>query len=314
MPRRPHPHPPTPRAAPTGVRSGDDPRATGGPSPRARDRFLTLDAYRVRREWTRYEGTPQRDLFRQLRERFLVRHAVASGRALDIGPGPGRFTPLVGGPWVRRVALELSLEMLRVLRTTWRKLPAAPPLPELVRGDGVDPPFRAGSFAEVVAFGNPLGFAGASAEAFLDATVGMIAPHGRLLLETVAGPGEASVYLARLPPTAVRRLLASPVAALAPRVEREGFRSETLHPPRERDGFRRFTAGTLRSRLERAGFRIDEVLSVAPCLGGEPARAAAVHLDPKAWSHLLDLEERIGRERARHRDAAALLVAAVRGK
>ncbi|MCI4318394.1 MAG: class I SAM-dependent methyltransferase, partial [Thermoplasmata archaeon] len=267
----------------------------------------------MEREWNRYQGTPQRDLFRELRERFLRRHAIATGRALEVGPGPGRFSPLVGRYEASRVLLDLSRGMLEMVKETWPIGPRLPSRPELVRGDGTHPPFRPATFNEVVALGNPLGFSGEAAEQFLSATLGMIAPGGRLLIETVAGSGESSRYLGRLPSGAVRRLLVAPVAAVVPRVEREGFRPEAEEDHRARRGFRRFGAAELIPRLARAGFSVDETIAVAPCLGAVPDHVAAIRPDPAAWSHLLEVEERLGRTPGRVANAAALLISAVRG-
>lgn len=297
------------RHAPTARGAGP---SQAGRRESARERFLRVDRYRVEREWKRYEGTAQRDLFRQLRERFLARHSVAGGHALEVGPGPGRFSPFVGSGPVDRVLLELSREMLRAVPSRWSVGSSDVPLPSLVQGDAIHPPFRPGTFGEVVALGNPLGFSEDAADAFLDAVLSLVAPGGTLVLETVAGPGERATYLSRLPPGAVRRLLAAPLRAVLPRVEREGFRPEPPARGEDGKGFRRFGPDEVRSRLARAGFETVEVMAVAPCLGFEPSRLDAVRPDPTSWDHLLDLEETIGRRPARQDPAAALLLAAVR--
>jgi SAM-dependent methyltransferase len=292
---------------------------TPGPAPRgdrppvpersaAHERFLRLDRERALREWQRYEGTAQRELFRQLRERFLLRHAVPGRWALDLGSGPGRFSPLVGGVGATTVALDLSREMLRV----GRELGGAPALRgarpvETVQGDAASPPFPEATFAEVALVGNALGFEAGSGERLLDAAERLTAPGGRLLLEIAPGPGERSRYLARLPAGAVRRLLAAPPAAVAPRVLREGFRAE---PVRHRSAsFRRWTASELADRWRASGWRVEETVAVAPALGAEPERLAEVARDAKAWERLRELEERLGRAPERWPSAAAVLVA-----
>lgn len=276
-----------------------------------RDRYLDLDRYRVEREWKRYQGTPQRDLFRHLRERFLRRHAAPGGWVAEIGPGPGRFSPLVGGSGTRRVLVDLSREMLRKARDMWPLGPDLPVFPGFVRGDGTHPPLRPGTFSEVVALGNPLGFSGEAADQFLGSVLALVRPGGAVLLETVAGGGERSRYLARLPPKAVQRLLLAPLPLVKPRLEREGF-SPLGDPTPGRHGFRRFGAAELLPELLRRGFETTEVLAVAPSLGADPERIAAVHAAPAAWARLLELEEEVGRTPARQRSAAALLVAARR--
>ena len=287
-------------AAETG--SGEPASAAPGD---ARARFLALDPYRVRREWARYEGTAQRDLFRQLRVRFLLRYPGRTGGRLEVGPGPGRFTPFLGGTGGPKVLLDLSD---RMLASAARRLPAGSEPPALFRGDGSKPPFRPGEFAVVVLFGNSLGFAGDRGPSLLASAAELVRPEGLLLLETVAGSGEHSAYLARLPPGAVRRLIHAPVTGVLPRIQREGFIPEPDRSP-ERHGFRRWSETDLRPALEPAGFTLVESLSVAPLLGSFPGPLETVRRDPVAWSRLLELEEAVGRTVPRRRRASALLSA-----
>ncbi|MCI4354882.1 MAG: class I SAM-dependent methyltransferase [Thermoplasmata archaeon] len=297
--------PSTPGGAP--AEPGSSTRERPAPAS-ASERFRTLDRYRVDREWKRYEGTPQRDLFRELRARFLERHRPSEGWAVDIGSGPGRFASVLGGRPSHRVLLDLSLEMMRSARE--RQI-EAPDGAIVVRGDGGNPPFREGQFAQVVALGNPLGFAAERSDQLLDQLLRLVAPRGTLVLEIVCGPGERSRYLARLPPGAVRRLLAAPVNLVRTRAEREGFRRESRER-RPTSEFRRFSPSEILPRLEAGGFEPNEVLSVAPALGADPERVAAIRPDPLAWVHLLEVEELIGRVPARRAAAAALLIAARR--
>ncbi|MCI4336180.1 MAG: class I SAM-dependent methyltransferase [Thermoplasmata archaeon] len=275
--------------------------------PAARARFLELDPYRVNREVNRYEGTPQRDLFRELRVRFLERHSALSGWVVDLGSGPGRFARSIGNPGARRVLLDLSQEMLLEARRRFARDPQEESRCHLIRGDAAHPPFRPGSFQEVVLFGNVVGFSESTAIAVLEGSLELLAPNGLILLETVAGPGERSRYLTRLPTGAVRRLLQAPINLVRPRLEREGFRPEG--DAVKRSGFRRFPPHEVVVLLRAHGVEPIEVMAVAPSLGGDPERVAAVRLEPRSWRHLLELEEMVGRSEARHARAAALLVA-----
>jgi hypothetical protein len=279
-------------------------------APAARERFRHLDRYRVDREWRRYEGTAQRDLFRVLRVRFLQRHARRHGWALEIGPGPGRFSPRVGLDGERRVVLDLSQEALLALGERWSTA-AGSPLPHRVRGDALYPPLRPGSFELVVALGNTLGFSGAESNAWLDRALALLRPGGTIVLESVAGPGESSTYLSRLPPGAVGRLFASPPAALRPRLAREGFRPRP-DPTRDGHPFRRLGEADLIGALERRGFEVTESIAVAPLLGADRLRVQAIAQDARRWANLLALEEEFGRQEGRRALAAALLVAAER--
>lgn len=282
----------------------------GEPAAAARMRFRALDRYRVRREWGRYEGTAQRDLFRQLRARFLRRHAGSAHRVLELGPGPGRFTPLLGERSSRRVLLDLSPAMLLEARERFRRSRRGGSL-ELVRGDAVHPPFGPGSFDLVVALGNPIGFAEEEGGELLDRATRLLAPGGTILLESVAGDGERSRYLTRLPPTATARVLRAPAGWLGPRVLREGFEAEEPRKsPTAR--FARWGEERLRTELHRLGLELLESIAVAPSLGGDAARLQAASRDPQSWTGLLALEESMGRLPARRAVASALLVAAGR--
>jgi SAM-dependent methyltransferase len=303
--RIPHKSPrPAPPASRSGNSSADASAAVG------RRRFLEWDEYRVDREWSRYEGTPLRDLYRELRERFLGRHRPTTpGRSLEIGPGPGRFSRLIGHPSDRIALLELSRAMLDRIQTD-SSLTGDARL-DLVQGDAVEPPFRPGRFHRVVMLGNVLGFAERDAPELLSQTARLVGPGGRLLLEFVAGPGERSRYLHRLPPGAIARLLVAPLRAVLPRVEREGF-----VPSRERETggrhFRRMPTTEVERLLRVAGFEIREMVAVAPSLGNDASRLSAVRSVPAAWNHLLELEEVIGREPGRLTHAAAILLSAER--
>lgn len=281
------------------------------PEPEAPERFRKADSYRARREWLRYEGTGQRDLYRELRERFLARHAVDGGWVLDLGSGPGRFLPFAGRAGSRRVALDISREMLDLLPDAWATSGCPSPSPDRVRGDALHPPFERGRWSEVIVFGNTLGFAGKGGDQLFDEAEQLVSPEGTLVIEIAPAPGERSRYLARLPPSSVARLLRSPTRAVLGRLDREGFRSE---PPRHATGesFRRFSVPELKDRLSRTGFEVIETVAVAPGLGPDAERIAAVRADAKAWPHLLELEEEVGRRPERWAGAAAVLLSARR--
>lgn len=271
------------------------------------ERFKEVDAYRADREWKRYEGTPQRDLFRELRERFLARYAVRAGWAIDVGCGPGRFLGALGGGAVRQVGLDLSYEMLRAARL---RLRGQGTTSALVIADARCPPVRPRAAQLVAVLGNTIGFAGPNSAKVLAQSAELVGPGGHLLLETAPGNGERSRYLARLPPGAVRRLLSAPVNLVRARIEREGFVPELRAP--SRSGFQRLSPEQVHRQLTAAGFAVREMTAVAPALGPDAVRIAAVRTDPAAWSRLLEVEEAVGRAPGRWSAASALLVAAQR--
>jgi SAM-dependent methyltransferase len=292
-----------------------------GPAPRTsadrvsrvspRERFRALDEYRVEREWKRYEGTAQRELFRSLRERFLRRHQVPTGWTLEVGPGPGRFSAWVGGPGARRVQIDLSREMLRAAARTWGDDREPKGRPERIEADGVHPPFRPRNFSEVVVLGNAVGFAGEAAEPMVDGLLELVRPGGIVIFETSPGPGTRSRYLRRLPVGAVRRILPSPLRLLSRRIVEEGF--DGLPETRAREhGFRRMGPPQMLGRLTRAGFTVRESTAVAAALGSEPERLEALQRDAAAWPRLVEIEEALGHDPDLQRQAAAWLVAAQR--
>jgi SAM-dependent methyltransferase len=272
-------------------------------------RFSHNDTYRIDREWQRLEGTAQRDLFRELRRRFLERHRGRGPWVLDAGSGPGRFTPFVGPARSRRVAADIGPEALVQLSEHWAGPPLGPALPDRVRADLVRPPFAPGSFGTVAALGNLLGFAEGQSEPLLDRLGALVVPGGTLLLEIAPAPGERSRYLARLPPGAVARMFRSPARAIVARVEAEGFAREIARRPRA-GRFRRYSAAEIAAWSAAGDWEVLEVVAVAPMLGPDATRLDAVARDPIAWARLLDVEEQVGRRKERWLRAAALLVAA----
>jgi SAM-dependent methyltransferase len=290
-------------------RSASPEDTAGAPTPH--ERYLRLEPARAEREWLRYQGTAQRRLFRDLRERFLARHAGDGTWSLDVGSGPGRFTALVGHPADRHVALDLSRSMLAEGQREANG-PAGAGRLEPVVGDALQPPFAEGRFGTVALLGNSLGFEGPKGPRLLAAAEALVQPGGLLMVEIAPGPGERSRYLGRLPAGAVRRLVAAPPAAVALRVRREGFVAE---PVRHRSGsFRRWAAPELRARWATNGWELRETVAVAPALGPDAARLEAIAQDARSWARLLELEELLGREPGRWRRAAAVLVAARRAR
>ncbi len=207
------------------------------------------------------------------------------------------------------MAFDLSSEMLaRAARGFGATRATGAAAPHLVRGDLEFPPFGPGAFGLVALLGNSLGFAGARGDRLLQQVAELTTPSGRLLVEIAPSAGERSIYLGRLPATAVGRLFESPVALLTERVLREGFRDEPRR--HEERGFHRWSVPTLDRALHPLGWEVDQAWAVAPALGPDAERLARIQRSPKGWSHLLELEERIGGRPDRWPAAASVLVAA----
>ncbi len=174
--------------------------------------------------------------------------------------------PHVGKAGVERIGVDVSLEMLRAVRSRWTEIAAGERPPRLVRGNGLRPPFREGAFDAVVVLGNVLGFAEENILPTLNALGQLLSSSGTLILEFSNGPATRSRYLNRLPPSALPRLFESPTRWLVDRVIREGFE---LLPERRRGPVvhRRRSIEDVESALKRGGLGVVEELAVAPALG-----------------------------------------------
>lgn len=300
-------------------RSRPAPQGRGDPSRaeyRGSGRFRRAGTYEVEREWRRFEGTPQRELLRTLRERFLERALETSGpleRALEVGPGPGRFSPWVAQGAARLVLFELSPAMLRA---ALRAAPRGTTLPrrrstspetvwEPMLGDARRLPLRRESFPRVVALGNVVGFAAPKGPAVLRDLAETVAPGGTLLVESVGKVSERPRFLSSLHGEEVLALLARTPLEEFPRRLAEGWAAPSEHPLRspgrsgERElpsSFQFLGASEVRGILERAGLVVRRQRTVAPLLGDDPRRVQWVSErgGGRYWRALLQWEETAG--------------------
>ncbi len=288
-------------SSPSGVhlpRSGNRPTS---------ERFRTLDRYRAEREWRRYEGNALRDLFRELRRRFLVRNFVARGWVIDAGCGPGRFTAFDRSEGVRWAAFDVSSEMLRTARRFGRGHGGSGEV-DWIRADARFPPFRTDAASTVIALGNLIGFLEGSGRSALVELARLVEPHGRLLLEIAPGPGTYSVYLHRLPDGVLARRLRGSADYVVERAVREGFVPAPFRRSRP-SSFVRYSLDELRAIVEPLGFELLEALSVAPALGRSAERLERLRNDDAVWNRLVSVEEVLGREPGTWPNAAAVLAA-----
>jgi SAM-dependent methyltransferase len=241
-----------------------------------------LPSERARREWSRYEGTVQRNLWLQFRRRFLSRalQDLPSRPAviLEVGPGPGRFSDLLVSTGRPVILLDLSLAMIREGRGLH---PATRPGgPHWVLGDALRLPVPPRSLAALVALGNVLGFAGSRAGLLLREWDESLAPGGVFAIETsLLAPAKGEALSPR-----------------APAAGREGRRPLTvLRTPK----VSYFSRKELDDWFARLGWRLEEATPVAPRAGGSPTDAQqALHRAGGDWRTLLEEEERAGREAA----------------
>jgi SAM-dependent methyltransferase len=142
-----------------GIGRALDDGATPSASDRRRDLRTRFDA-QIRKEWDRYASDRRLILSRTLRERFLLRHLKGrSGTILELGPGPGRFTPILARSARNRfIAVDLSKSGLQAARQRLgRTRPSVRGL--WVQAAGEQLPMRNGSIDHAVVLGNVVNFA-----------------------------------------------------------------------------------------------------------------------------------------------------------
>lgn len=268
---------------------------------------------RVREEWNRYAGEDWRVLVRTLRERFLQRHLEGvRGLALELGPGPGRFTPIVRRmPRRRVVGIDLSRESLRAARRRGGRAPGLAPI-DWVQGAGERLPLASASVDAAVVLGNIVSFAAADGPALLGELARTVRRGGVLVADfsSVTGAIQAAFHAAaghRLLP----RFLRQPRYYLVDRVLDTGYQP---YAPRRLAPWevRFYTAPEATRALRRAGFRVVDTMAVAPIAAFQDRVLSIARHDERSWKGLLHIEERAGRRPGTHEVGHGFIVAALR--
>ena len=292
-------------------------RGSGRRSAGAVRRRRVRDAFdaQVRREWSRYSRSAWRVLARELRSRFLAYHLPnGPGWALELGPGPGRFTPAMLATGARVAAVDLSTPMLRSLGRRMADQPRAGFL-RRVRGAGEHLPFRAGAFRAAVAYGNILGFSGRGGEQLLAELARVVRGGGVLVLDVASPVGSATEFLE----SAARqrfllRILRDPAYYFLDGIVQSKERGhQPFAPPRM--GFFEFDFYTARAAegvLSASGFRVVDRMAVAPMVAFRDRLTTLARRDPVAWENLIRLEERVGRRPGVLETGHGFVIAAVR--
>jgi len=242
--------------------------------------------------------------------RFLDRHLPRGpGWVLELGPGPGRFTPAVLRSRARVVAVDLSRPMLRALgrprRARLRRVQAA----------GEHLPFRDGRFRAAVAYGNLLGFAAKDADRLLSELARVLRPGGVLVFDVASPVGAATDFLeSAARQHLLRRVLRDPTYYFVDQVVRPADRTHQPYAP-ERWGFFEFdfyTAAGVDRVIRAAGFRAVDRMAVAPIGAYRERLTRTARRDRRAWRNLLALEERAGRRPGTMETGHGFVVAAKR--
>jgi SAM-dependent methyltransferase len=270
---------------------------------------------RVQGEWRRYSGTAWRVLARELRRRFLDRHLDSgSGWVLELGPGPGRFTPDILVRRARVAAVDLSLPMLTTLgrRTAKGRHFAAL---RRVRAAGEHLPFRNGAFRAAVAYGNLLGFSGRGGDRLLAELARVVRPGGTLVIDVASPVASATEFLeSGARQRFLRRILREPEFYFVSEILGSGDRGHQPYAPK-RMGFFEFDFYTVRGAealLRKVGFRPFDRMALAPIGAYRERLTTIARRDPVAWRNLLELEEHVGRRPGVLETGHGFVVAAVR--
>ncbi len=233
------------------------------------------------------------ELRRTLAERFLRRNLEkVTGPILEVGPGTGRFSPVILSTGAPTVLLDLSRPMLRAARSHLRRQGLATRPWGYVLGAAEDfRPFHEGSFGAVVIVGL-FGFFSHDGERLLGAAFRLLRPGGYLLVEGV-GPSNATFEIFPTASANARQIYREPDRFHFWSVIRNGYQPfDPEHfAPWE---FRFWRAPQLTRALEREGFEVVERMALAPTLGNQPEALRVYHRDAKAWNTLLLGEEEVG--------------------
>lgn len=265
-----------------------------------------------RKEYHRYAGEARRRfLQRELRERFLQRHLPrGDGPILELGPGPGRFTPLLLRTSSARVILaDLSRPVLLSNRRRTRR-PADRRRTSWVRAAGEHLPLRDRSVDTVVLLGNIVSMAADDGPQLL-AELRRVCRPGALLLADFASPAAATqefFYVAarrRLLP----RILRDPSRYFLDRVLATGRQPYAPHRL-ARWEFQFYTVDSATAALRTAGFRVVDRMSVAPITSFQESVARIARRERATWETLLRIEEQVGRRTGALEIGHGFLVAA----
>ncbi len=252
-------------------------------------------------------------LHRTLRERFVRTHLKGvNGIILELGPGPGRFTPLLRRtPRVRVVAVDLSGASLRSARRRSSRQRGLGRI-DWVEGAGELLPLASRSIDASVVLGNIVCFAGIEGLTLLKEVARVTKRHGKLRID-FSSPVSATqeFFRAAAARRYLPRVLRRPGFYFVDKVLEDGFQP---YAP-ERMGnweFRFYRAEEAREELRRAGFIVQDMMSIAPITVHDDRIPASALRSDRTWESLLRVEERTGRRIGTFESGHGFVMAAVR--
>ncbi len=267
------------------------------------------------RERRRYSGEAWRVLVRELRERFLEHHLPKGrGWVLELGPGPGRFTPTILATGARVVAVDLSLPMLRALRRRTTIRPRSRQF-RSVRAAGERLPFGEAVFRCAVVYGNILGFSAGDGPQLLSELARVVKPGGMLVIDVSSPAAATTEFLTSgARDHILLRILRDPDYYFLSGITRPEDRTHQPYAP-ERMGFFEFdfyTAAGAEAALGAAGFRTVDRMALGSIGAYRDRLTTIARRDRRAWQNLVELEERVGRRPGVLETGHGFVMAAVR--
>ena len=251
---------------------------------------------RLDREWARYEGEARRVLRRTLRTRYLKSHLPHGTRViLELGPGPGRFTPELRRISRERViALDLSRRSLVAGRRRAVREPGLAPA-DWILAAGEHLPLASGTVDAAVLLGNIVCFASSDGPKLLREVARVLRPKGTLVVDFVSPAGALKEALNLASKGRVlHRMLRRPRFYFLDQVLDAGF--QPYAPGRMTSWeFRFYTVDEALRLLRRCGFLPSDVMSVGPLSAIDTRIAEKAIREPKTWESLLRIEEKVGR-------------------
>lgn len=232
-----------------------------------------------RAEWDRFDRTLGDRVSLAMHTYVLERFTPLSGRVLDIGAGPGRFTEMLHGLACRIVVADLSRVQLELNRQTAEARGFASSVEAWHQLDVCDLSlFASESFDTVVAFGGPLSYVFDQRDRALAECCRVLRPGGHILLSVMSLWGTLHRHL--------RAVLQLPIDANRVIIATGNLTKET--DPSSAHHCHMYRSAELRSLLERAGLEVLWLSAASAVSTGQDSSLVAD--SPTLWDALVEYE------------------------
>ncbi len=258
-------------------------------------------------EWERLEGTRAGQVSFEVHRRFLQRFITPGMRVLEVGAGPGRFTIELARLGASVVVTDLSPVQLELndKYVTQAGLAAAVERREIADVCHL-PPYEAGEFDAVLAFGGPLSYAFDRVEAAIDGLFRVVRPGGPLVASVMSTIGAYRQFL-----PGVVKIIETLGDDANDRVLSTGDLRET-QPPGSGHTCKMFRWAEVADLVSSAGGAVLAASASNWASLGDPEVLERLAADPGHWSRFLDNEVRLCAEPGVWDGATHVLFAASR--